>query len=298
MKSGKAIGIVFGITLIFSFVFAGCETGTTPTANTGSKTVIIADFPGSSNSGNYASISLHSTYAFTEITALGVVPIRSNRLTVPLYIGTDDEIRWDGSGEYYVLLMIQNDEWEIEKVFIYSYEEPNDFLTNVPMYSFTERVSTIYFDEFYDITEWAWAEEDGTVPTPTTPNADSKTIVITGFPGSSYSGKGAAVTLHSSFDVDEITAIGAVPVTGNRLVIPLYTDEYSETEWKGTGDYFVLFMIGNYEGIIERVFIYSDEVPNDYGTNVPMYSITERESTIPFSEFLDITNWAVENGIL
>jgi hypothetical protein len=138
---------------------------------------------------------------------------------------------------------------------------------------------------------------NGSGPTPPA-NSDPKTITITGFPGSAYSGKAAAITLHASLMTEEVTAIGAVRITGNSLNISLYTDESFATRWKGTGDYYVLLMIGNATGEIEKVFIYSEEEPNYYGTNVPTYSITESESTILYSEFQDITEWAIANGLI
>jgi hypothetical protein len=291
MKSGKAIGTIFGIALAFSFVLAGCETGTSPTANADPKTIIITRFPGSDYSGKAAVLTLHPSLTSKNVTAVGRVEIIGNRLTIPLYTDENFETRWEGTGEYNILLMIANiTTGVIEKVFLYSDVVPNYYGTNVPKYSITESISTVDFLEFYDITEWA--KENGIIQTA---NADPKTIIITNFSGSGYSGKVAMLTLHPSFEFDEITAIGGVLINGNRLTIPLCTDENLETRWNGSGEYYVLLMIGNTAGVIEKVFLYSDVVP---GTNVPKYSITEPVSTIQFWEFYDITEWAIENGLL
>jgi hypothetical protein len=130
-----------------------------------------------------------------------------------------------------------------------------------------------------------------------TANADPKTIIITEFSGSSYSGKVAVITLHSSLGNEKVAAVGGVQITSNRLTLSLYTDENFTTRWRGSGGYYILFMIGNSAGI-EKVFIYSDEEPSHSGNNVPRYSITESVSTISFSEFYDITEMAKENDWL
>jgi hypothetical protein len=131
-----------------------------------------------------------------------------------------------------------------------------------------------------------------------TGNTDNKTINITDFPRSAYSGKVAVITLHPSLMTEEVTAVGVISINSNTLNIPLYTDESLKTRWKGTGDYYVLLMIGNSGGKIENVFIFSREEPDYFGTNVPKYSITKPESTIPYSELLDITEWAIENDLM
>jgi hypothetical protein len=294
MKSGKTIGIIFAIAIVFSFVFAGCETGTSPTANADPKNIIITGFPRSDYSGKAAMITLHSSSNVEEATAVGYVsiPINGTGLTIPLYNDENLETRWNGSGEYYVLLMIGNIEGDIEKAFVYSDDKPNAGWTNVPAYSITELVSTISFNDFHDITDWA--KENGAIPTI---KVDPKTIIITGFNGSAYNNKFASIALLSP-ENGKMAAIGFGLISGNKSTIPLYIDENLETMWKGSGEYYVLLMIANDKGDIEKAFVYSDREPNYSWTNVPAYSITESESTILFSEFYDITEWAKENDLI
>jgi hypothetical protein len=287
MKSGKTIKTAVGVILAVGFVFAGCETGMGPTANTDSKTILITGFPVSSYSGKSAVLTLHHSVTDDKAIAVGVVPqINNAKLTLPLYINEYFEARWKGSGEYYVVLTILTGQ-TIEKMLVYSPGvEPNDFGTNIPRYSITERESTISFSGFKDITRWLG--ENGADPTTDT---DSKTILITGFPVSSYSGKSAVLTLHHSVTSDEAIAVGVVPqINGARLTFPLYTNEHLEARWKGSGEYYVVLTILTGQ-TIEKMLVYSPGVePNNFGTNIPRYSITERESTISFSGFKDITD--------
>jgi hypothetical protein len=161
MKSGKTIGTIFGIAIVFSFVLAGCETGTgtSPTVNTDPKTINITGFPGSTYSGSVAMLTLLHSLTSQEVTAVGGDQITGNSLSLPLYINEYFTARWKGSGEYIVFLTIGKligiDDVVIEKMFIYSDEEPNDLGNNIPKYPVTEPVSAIPFGMFYDITEWA-----------------------------------------------------------------------------------------------------------------------------------------------
>jgi hypothetical protein len=139
-----------------------------------------------------------------------------------------------------------------------------------------------------------------------TSNTDSKTIIITGFPGSIYSGKLAALTLHSPATADQVTAIGVAQISGSQLSIPLYTsitDSGLGPSWKGTGSYFILLMVSTSDSSnieIEKVFIYSSTPIEleDLEDTFPTYPITEKTSTIPFSKFYDVTEWVIDEGLL
>jgi hypothetical protein len=158
MKSEKTIGTIFGIAIVFSFVFAGCETGTSSTVNTDPKTINITGFPGSTYSGSVAMLTLLPSLTSQEVTAVGGDQITGNSLSLPLHTDVNFTARWKGSGEYIVFLTIGKligTDVVIEKMFIYSDEEPNDLGNNIPKYPVTEPVSAIPFGMFYDITEWA-----------------------------------------------------------------------------------------------------------------------------------------------
>jgi hypothetical protein len=135
---------------------------------------------------------------------------------------------------------------------------------------------------------------NGTGPTNTNP----KTITITSFPVSAYRNQVAMVMLYSSFEDaanEEITAVGGVEVAGATLTFLLYRDENLTTRWNGTGDYIIVLVLadGPTEEDITGFYIYSNGAqinsPSDL-FNVPMYSITETTSTIPFDKFYDVTD--------
>jgi hypothetical protein len=132
--------------------------------------------------------------------------------------------------------------------------------------------------------------------TPPTGNTASKTITVTGFPGSIYSGKFAGIMLSpsvTSLASEEITAIGGVLVTGTSLTFSLYDYANSTTRWNGTGNYIIGLGISNSAGDVEKMFFYSNGAqinsPSDL-LNVPEYSITETTSSIPFNKFYDVTD--------
>jgi hypothetical protein len=129
------------------------------------------------------------------------------------------------------------------------------------------------------------------------PPAVPKTIVVTGFPVSSHSGKVAVITLLPSLIREEVAAVGGAPISSSRLTIPLKTDETLSTDWRGSGEYIVLLMVGDPDGTINQVFIYSEGRPVTGDTiNFPKYSITEAASTISFGSFYDITALAKAKG--
>jgi hypothetical protein len=66
------------------------------------------------------------------------------------------------------------------------------------------------------------------------------------------------------------------------------------TEWTGAGDFIVMFGLSTSEGDVEKMWLYSDVMPNDTGTNVPKFSITDAVSTIPFADFIDVTSYVME----
>jgi hypothetical protein len=90
----------------------------------------------------------------------------------------------------------------------------------------------------------------------------------------------------------EVTAIGGKPVSGNTLNFSLYTgiteqDEFGP-EWTGTGIFIIVLGITT-EVATEKMFLYSQEQPDTWGTNVPKYYIKDTVSTIPFSDFIDVS---------
>jgi hypothetical protein len=126
-------------------------------------------------------------------------------------------------------------------------------------------------------------------------STDPKSIIITGFPGNEYSGKVAVIMLSPSFEsfaAEEVSAVGGAPVSGATLDLPLYTsisDEGYGPMWDGTGDFFV--MLGVTSTVVEKMWLYSDVMPNYTGSNVPKFSITDTVSTIPFTDFVDVTDY-------
>jgi hypothetical protein len=301
--------------------------------------------------------------------------------------------RWNGTGEFIIMLGVGTQTGDIEKMFLYSDVMPNDLGTNVPKYSITDTVSTIPFADFinisdlggldtsnsgeldgiwkkgdYEITidggtyvmkvsgtnygkgtfsyrsdtsaftfqsthEWtgsAWSPNTRdrtngrltynggntltisnldnytflagtwTRQSSSTSNTDPKTINITGFPGSDYSGKLAMIMLSPSFASlarEEISAVGATPISGTNLNFPLFSDVNMNTRWNGTGEFIIMLGVGTQTGDIEKMFLYSDVMPNNMGTNVPKYSITGAASTIPFTDFIDITDMIEQSSI-
>jgi hypothetical protein len=144
-----------------------------------------------------------------------------------------------------------------------------------------------------------------TKQSPSTGNTDPKTIVITGFPGSTYSGRFAMVMLSPSFlsiAEEEMTAMGIIQVSGTSLSFPLYRDSDMTARWNGTGDNVILLGIVDIvfnpstEEItsmkLVKMFVYSPGVtPNSTWSNIPKYNITEKTSSIPFNNnFYDITD--------
>jgi hypothetical protein len=122
-----------------------------------------------------------------------------------------------------------------------------------------------------------------------------KTIIITGFPGSSYSGKAAVIMLSPSFESlanEEVSAMGGAPVSGATLNLPLYTsisDSGYGPMWNGTGEFIVMLGVTTSTDV-EKMWLYSDVMPNYGGTNVPKLSITDTVTTIQFTEFIDVTD--------
>jgi hypothetical protein len=126
---------------------------------------------------------------------------------------------------------------------------------------------------------------------------DQNSIRVTGFPGSDYSGKIAVMGLApsiESFENDEVTARGEIPVSGTTLNFPLFTDRDMTIPWDGTGNFIVMLGITTEEKRnledTEKMFLYSNVMPNFTLSNVPKYRITDTVSTIPFTDFIDITD--------
>ncbi|MDR2785798.1 MAG: hypothetical protein LBB83_07790, partial [Treponema sp.] len=63
--------------------------------------------------------------------------------------------RWNGTGDYIVVLGIADSEGEVEKMFFYSNgAQINSNSTDVPRYSITETTSSIAYNLFYDMTTY------------------------------------------------------------------------------------------------------------------------------------------------
>jgi drug/metabolite transporter superfamily protein YnfA len=126
-------------------------------------------------------------------------------------------------------------------------------------------------------------------------STDPKSIIITGFPGSSYSGRVAAIMLSPSFEslaAEKVTARGGMQVFGaTTLNFSLFTDENMTSKWNGTGDFIVMLGVSTLTGNVEKMWLYSDVTPNYTGANVPKFSITDTVSTIPFTDFIDVTDY-------
>jgi hypothetical protein len=134
------------------------------------------------------------------------------------------------------------------------------------------------------------------------PAGEPKTIRITGFPASTYSGRIVAVTLLRLHRPDEVPAVGGSPVS-NVLYISLHTYITNQGDigpsWRGTGNYVVLLMVGSSDGNIEKVFIYSEgKAVTGNDINLPTYPFTAPVSTVSFSEFYDITTLAAAEGLI
>jgi hypothetical protein len=130
-----------------------------------------------------------------------------------------------------------------------------------------------------------------------TGNTDPKTIKITGFLGSAYSGKIAVIMLSPSLDSiasEDATAVGVVPVSGATLSFPLFSDVDMTARWNGTGDFIIVLGVIDASDIedmeMEKMFIYSKVLPNYTGSNVSKYRITDTVSTIPFTDFYDVAD--------
>jgi hypothetical protein len=129
-------------------------------------------------------------------------------------------------------------------------------------------------------------------------SGSQKSIRVTGFPGSAYSGKIAVIMLAPSiegFANEEVTAMGGITVSGTTLSFPLFTDMNMTSPWNGTGNFIIMLGIttgetGNLEDI-QKMFLYSDVMPNYTGSNVPKYRITDTVSTISFTDFIDVTDY-------
>jgi hypothetical protein len=128
-------------------------------------------------------------------------------------------------------------------------------------------------------------------------NTGQKTIIISGFPGSAYSGKIAVIMFSPSFEslaAEEVTAVGGGQISGTTLTLPLYTSITASgfgPSWNGTGDFIVMLAVTTSTGDVEKMFLYSDVMPNDTGSNVPRYHITDTVSTIPFTDFIDVSDY-------
>jgi predicted small secreted protein len=126
------------------------------------------------------------------------------------------------------------------------------------------------------------------------PLPSAKTIVISGFPGNTYSGNIAILTLWDSFDDDDDdpAAMGWVSITSaSSITIPLKTDDSLETNWTGTGSYILLLAVCDDEGEIIKMFAYTNGIkPNASGTNIPTCSITQATTTLAFDTFWDVTD--------
>jgi hypothetical protein len=138
-------------------------------------------------------------------------------------------------------------------------------------------------------------------PEDETPPPTEKSIIITGL-GNTYKGKAAVIMLASSLETfleeePEVDAIGGIVVSGSTLTLPLYTS-ISESgygpRWKGTGDFIIMlgFATQTPTGEVEpdKMFLYSDVVPYNEA-DILKYRITDAVSTIPFTEFLDVTDY-------
>jgi hypothetical protein len=155
-----------------------------------------------------------------------------------------------------------------------------------------ENTLTISDLDNYTFLAGTWTRESSTA------NTDPKTINITGFPENTYhSSEIAVIMLSPSFASlvrEEVTAVGGVPISDTDLRFPLYTsitqDGYGP-RWNGTGDFIIMLGIATPpKGNVEKMFLYSDVRPNELGTNVPKYRITDTDSTIAFTDFIDITD--------
>jgi hypothetical protein len=49
-------------------------------------------------------------------------------------------------------------------------------------------------------------------------------------------------------------------------------------------------MLGVTSTVVEKMWLYSDVMPNYTGSNVPKVSITNTVTTIPFTDFIDVTS--------
>jgi hypothetical protein len=157
----------------------------------------------------------------------------------------------------------------------------------------------------YESLKGSWTRGSGTGNGSGTPQTE-KTIIITGFPGSTYSGKFAMIILSPSSESiakEVMTAGGITEVSATTLSFPLYSDFDTETRWNGTGENLILlgildvFFDQSTEEVIDmdlvKMFFYSPGVtPNSTWSNIPKYNITEKTSTILFNttNFYDITD--------
>jgi hypothetical protein len=128
------------------------------TGNANQKTIIVTDFPESNHKGEVAMVLLFpSVTNFEERedpTAIGGVKVDGATLTFSLCRDVDLTTRWNGTGDYIIILALTSTGEKIEEMFIYSNgEEIDPDSPDAPMYSITETTSTIPFDKFWDVTE-------------------------------------------------------------------------------------------------------------------------------------------------
>ncbi|MDR0623925.1 MAG: hypothetical protein LBG10_05790 [Treponema sp.] len=130
----------------------------------------------------------------------------------------------------------------------------------------TFNVTLSFFVTSFKCTGGQLTKTGSTEPSP-------KTIVISGFPGSTYNGKTAILMLYDSLDSlleeEDPAAVGGVSITSaSKLTIPLKTDESLKTDWKGSGSYIVVLAVGDEDDDEDDIiiFVYTNgSEPNSSG---------------------------------
>jgi hypothetical protein len=164
--------MILGGMLLCALVLAGCDQPTNPSnqqTSSNSKTIKITGFPLEQYKDKILVIVLMTASGQNiddaEPEAVGGVQISGTTLTIPLYTDFTDTgfgPSWKGSGSYCIMFAIErvygtqdDPHVEIEKVFVYSDGSTVDEDSEVKVYHITNTVSSIPFDKFYDVTDWA-----------------------------------------------------------------------------------------------------------------------------------------------
>ncbi|MDR2446313.1 MAG: hypothetical protein LBD58_03330 [Treponema sp.] len=117
------------------------------------------------------------------------------------------------------------------------------------------------------------------------PNADPKTIVITGLADKSGT---VMIMVFSSLDEDGQVAGGYGTISNASVELPLYVYESIQDEtpsrWTGNGSYYLAFMFDEDGDGASYVFTDGKTLEADMA-NLPKYSINAAKSTIAFAKF-------------